>query len=272
MADPALVQLAVGTVRAAASGRARVGLGMNENVPLGSVARPSQAPLTASTAAPDRAAGLWAFSGIVRPFVALGELGGGLLLDSFIGYRFEHGLHVQGVIEPLGFATANSSGVVTASAFFFVGYDTRWFEVGTGLGIQTVNEPDYFEEKGTGLLVPQRLRLGALDGLQLELRSDVVLFRQRFEFGGMRGSLQVPIGNDAWYVVFRGGGGLSGYGFGEVGIRLLLSGNGSSGSSFVTVTVGGLSIFAQGVCDFTVCEPNRSYGGPSVGLGIERRF
>lgn len=274
LGDTAIVPLAIGVVRAAGPGRARVLVGLNERVPVDAIARPTKAPTTASTAAPARVSDVWEVSGLVRVFPALDEFGGGFLVDASAGYRFASDLHLEVRVEPFGVATADDGSIATVTAFALANYDTRLFEIGAGLGVQTVNDPDFFETTGSGTVVPQHLRLGAQDGVNLDLSSTAVLFRKRFRFSGFRGSLQIPLTAGGWLLSIRGGGGTAGYAFGELGARVLVSGNGRADSSFLLVSLGGVGLFKSASCDsdFVFCEGEVSYGGPTFGFGVEHRF
>jgi hypothetical protein len=125
---------------------------------------------------------------------------------------------------------------------------------------------------GSGLSVAQLIRLGAQDGLNISARTSIVLFHSQFDFGGMVGSMQIPVGRGYW-LLLGGGGGNVGYGYGEFGLRALLRGNGQSGSRFLTVTAGGAAVFRTGECvTFDPCGFPVTYGGPMAGLGYEMRF
>jgi hypothetical protein len=69
--------------------------------------------------------------------------------------------------------------------------------------------------------------------------------------------------------MFDGGGGDVGYGYGEVGLRALLSGNGGAGSKFLFASAGGAAVFRDQVGCFG-CQVN--HGGPMAGIGVEWRF
>jgi hypothetical protein len=274
-ADSALSRepIAVGVVTNVSAQSARVRLGLNESVPIGAVALPTRAPATSSLSAPPRVSDLWDLELFARPFAALNELGGGALLSGAIGYRFNH-LHLQALVDPLAFADVQvRSGVSAINAGLIASYDSQYFEMGLGFGAQTVNEPDFFVEPGSGLSAIQLIRLGAQDGLSISARTSVVLFRSQFQFGGMVASGQIPVTRGYW-LLLNGGGGNVGYGYGELGLRVLLTGNGLAGSKFLTVTAGGAGVFKSGTCDafFGSCTDSISYGGPMAGVGGEWRF
>ena len=264
--------VAVGVVTNAGVGAARVRLGLNESVPEAALARPTRAPASSSLSAPPRVSGLWELELSLRPFVAMDELGGGVLLSGSFGHRFGH-LHLQGVVDPLAFAAVKTKrSVGTANAAAIASYDSQYFEVGLGFGAQTVNESGFSVSPGSGLSVVQLVRFGARDGLNFSARTSVVLFHSQFQFGGMVAGAQIPVTRGYW-LLLNGGGGNVGYGYGEVGLRALLAGNGLAGSKYLTVTAGGVGVFRSSTCDaFFSCTDRASYGGPMVGVGGEWRF
>src|SRR5262249_18917334 len=145
-------------------------------------------------------------------------------------------------------------------------YDLQMFEVGLGVGAESIYDTSVGTPSGTGTLLYQYARIGAQDGLNVEGKSHVVLFHSSFEFAGFVGGLQIPVGESSW-VLMRGGGGPAGYGYGEMGVRVLLRGNGDRGSVFFTGTIGGVGIFQTwatvcGQQDFEFpCTENVTYAG-----------
>jgi hypothetical protein len=270
--------VAVGVVTAVSEGFSRVRLGINERVPLGATATRVDGKETNRRLTPPRPAGLWEVEFMARPFLALGELGGGFLLDASAGYRFESDLHVELAFRPFGWGTGEGKPSITpVTSFAKVSYDRDLFEVGLGFGLQTVNITGFGSKAGTGTLFSQGARIGARDGLHFDARSDVVLFHSRFEFTGFVGSGQIPVGQTSW-LILEGGGGSSGYGYGEIGVRVLLTGNGDRGSVFFNGSVGGVAIIQEqeltcGGEGFTfTCFETTTYAGPMLGAGAEWRF
>ncbi|HEX6272974.1 MAG TPA: hypothetical protein VFZ53_08040 [Polyangiaceae bacterium] len=270
--------VAVGVVNAVSARFARVALGIGERVPLGAAARAVETPPTARRAAPPRIGGLWHAGFMLRPFLALEDYGGGFLADASVGYRFDAEIHVEAVLSPFAYGTAEDKpSVVPVGAFVKASYDSDVFEVGLGIGGETVKDTPLGTEPGSGILLVQHMRLGALDGLDLDIQSHAVLFHSRFEFSGLVGRGQIPVGRRFW-LLFAGGGGSAGYGYGEAGVRTLLRGNGDRGSFFFTGTIGGMGVFENRneICredDFTFqCPEEASYAGPMIGAGGEWRF
>lgn len=267
--------LAVGVVTNVSSRSARVQLGLNESVPLGAVALPSRSATTAGSVAPPRVGGVWEAQLLARPFAAVGELGGGVLLRGSFARRFTGNFQLRALLDPLGAADVQSGEGMTAWNFaLMASYDSQFFEMGAGFGAQSVNDPGFFLQPGSGLSAAQLIRLGAQDGLNLSARTSVVLFHSELEFGDMAAALQIPINRGFW-LLFGGGGGSVGYGYGELGLRVLLSGNGLPGSKFLTLSAGGAGMFRSQICDDVFsfeCQQPLSFGGPMAGIGSEWRF
>lgn len=265
--------IAVGKVVSVGATHARVLLGVNERVPVGATARVSSRPLTASSVAPPRVADVWEIGFLARPFLVLDNLGAGLFADLRAGYRAASGLHYELLLQPVGIGTAEQGATTPAAAAVAIGYDATLIEVGLGVGGQTVNEPDFDLEPGTGITLLQRVRIGARDGLHLEAFSYVALFHSEFEFSSLRVQGQIPMSRGTWLLV-AGSGGSLGLGHGEVGVRILLSGNGDADSFFLTTTVGGVHVFETEPCfgPFDACDADIDYTGPLVGVGGEWRL
>jgi hypothetical protein len=152
-------------------------------------------------------------------------------------------------------------------------YDHRVFEVGFGGGWATIaNGRD--TDDTHGFSVEQLARLGAVDGLHLQVRNTFLLYDGAFEYGGTEGIAMVPV--TSRYALFvRGAGGMMGHGFGEVGLRVLGVGNGDRGSVTFDATLGGAGLFGKEDCTeevgHTECD-GIVYAGPMVGFGAEWRL
>jgi hypothetical protein len=173
----------------------------------------------------------------------------------------------------VAFSSADDGSVLSALALGLVSFDTRLFEIGLGVGVQTVNDSDY--EPGWALSLSQSLRFGALDGLHVSIRNDVSLFHGKFEYSAFNGEAQIPVSERGW-MVLQGGGGTVGFGFFELGGKVLAIGNGTPGSVFVRGTIGYATVYqtsSQSVFDATTgfADDDVDHAGPLVGLGIEWR-
>ena len=263
--------LVVGKVTVVSDNRAKVRLGMNERVPRGSGARRSERKVTETIVAPPRVPG-WEIKANLRPLIPLETLGFGLFLDASASYRFHAPVVLRLLIEPLAFATTDDYSPAAFSGCLLAGLDLRLFELGFGLGVSTVNEED---DVGAAFSIIQAVRLGALDGLHVEVLNTLLYYDGEFHYGATRGTVQIPLAS-RWWLLFRGGGGIIGTAHGEGGLRIRLRGNGHHKSIFLTATIGWGLVSKDypnaKTSSTTVYTKSRGdYSGPTIGLGIEWR-
>ncbi|MAE72118.1 MAG: hypothetical protein CME06_16825 [Gemmatimonadetes bacterium] len=273
----------VGKVTGVSPQRAIVKLGVNERVPTGAMARPSSKAITSSRTQPPRIDGIWEFELTARPFLALGRLGFGTISDATARRRFESPWAVEARLEPMSIGIADEGNIVALAGNLIGSYDNRLFSVGLGLGWAAINAAagDSVGEKGerfgesearSGLSIAQGARLGSRDGLHISVYNTFLYYHERFNYGGTSATLQLPVSEGLWFIARGGGGEPTGYGFGEIGLRVLLAGSGDRGSLYLSPSVGGGGLFKEQGCeDFEGCGGSIGYGGPLVGLGLEWR-
>ncbi len=265
--------LVVGKVSVVSNSRAKVRLGTNERVPRGAGARLSQRKVTESIVAPPRVGRTWEVKANLRPLIPLGSLGFGLFLDASAAYRFEAPVVLRLLIEPFAFAATEDKSPVVFSGHFMAGLDLRLFELGFGIGVSTVNEE---RDTDVAFSIHQGVRLGALDGLHLEVHNTLLVYDSEFHYGATQGTIQIPLAS-SWWLLFRGGGGMLGSAHGEGGLRIRLRGNGRHKSVFITATIGWGMVYKDYPRQTTssptgvYVNPDANYNGPTVGLGIEWR-
>lgn len=288
-------RVAVGRVTAVGQGRAEVDLGLGERVPAGAFARPTKAPLTASMFVSPRLTDLWELRFAFRPFLALGTVGFGMVDDLRATYRFDAPVALHLVLEPAGVGVADDGNILALAGNLIATYDSALFEVGLGLGWSAVNgdlgwsSEDAsgagsfeFERVKDGFSIAQLARLGAIDGLNVTVLNSFLLYEDKFNYGGTRATVQVPVDDNLWFIA-AGGGGSSGYAFGEIGLRVLVAGNGDHGTVLLTPSLGGAALFGETeescmvwnpstqVTEPGTCISDIDYGGPMVGIAIEYR-
>jgi len=293
--------IAVAEAFAVSDQRSKLKLGINESVEVGTLARATKKKLTGSMVKPPRVAGIYETQFMARPFLALGDFGFGMVSDASFGYRAERPIHVFVLLEPAGIGLADEGNIVAMAGNVVVAYDTQMFEVGLGLGWSAINDavedsvlsadatggdidPKRFERVRSGFSIAQAVRLGSRDGFHLRVYNTFLVYQDQFNYGGTTGSLQVPVSEKSWLIA-QGGGGVAGYAYGELGLRVLVHGNGGQGSIFITPSVGGAGLFGEkdSTCtsyDYSVtpptpvevdCAESIGYGGPMVGFGMEFR-
>jgi hypothetical protein len=259
---------------------------------------------------PPRRTKIWELSLATDAFFALGTGGGGVLGSASVSYRFESPFVVRASINPYGLAgpsttttntpfvpgggtavgppTTSSGTVSTFGAHLLGGVDTQFVEVGLGLGGATVNQNAPFagpvvngasttaQPPTSALSVVEAARFGAHDGLALEMEASTILANGQFDIGYFVASFRVPVSRTST-LVLRGGGGHVGFAYGDIGVRVLISGDGGKGTVALTGFVGGAGIQLH-LCSTNPDPPfassctNADLNGPSLGGGIEFRM
>jgi hypothetical protein len=304
-------RLAVGQVTAASAQRAQVSLGINERIPVGALARLSTREISSTTYSPRRMGGLWEVGFMIRPFLALGTVGFGSINEVRVGYRFDDPVSIDLVLDPMGIGLADTGDIVAIAGNVLVSLDTDAFQIGLGLGWSAFNNEDIipdteldtatagggggftdftFDEVAHGMSLAQIVRLGARDGINFSAFNTFILIEDIFQYAGTTGTFQFPtegISARSWMLI-RFGAGAAGHVFGEIGLRILVEGNGDVGSVFLIPSLGGASLTGQtettcdvygydpetGEYDVTEeeCVEDVSYGGPMIGFGVEWRL
>jgi hypothetical protein len=279
--------IAIGKIKSVHENRSVIEVGMNEDVSVGTPARYSTVNYRPE-ATPPRNGGSDEISMTVRPYLALGALGGGAIMDLSWMHRFEQPMALELSISPIGIAITNQGNAGAFAGHGFFTYDARSFQVGLGVGAARFQAAGLPTEVANGTAVPntmefgvsagQYIRLGSRDGINVTTTTNFVIRNKEWDFGGLELDVQFPMGEflpDTW-LAFRGGGGLPGHTFAEVGLRTMVQGNGNKGSVFVTPTIGYGSITTQEYddCEFRAgfqCLEQSRYSGPMVGVTVEWR-
>jgi hypothetical protein len=225
---------------------------------------------------------------LTSAFATMGNLGVGQLGSASVAYRFEAPIVVRAEMAPFGIAGptsfTSSSGVETGghsvtvfASHFVLGLDTELVEVGLGVGGASVNQNSTFGVGGvpaTGAFsLAEEARLGARDGLAVSIETSAIAVNDKFQLGYFVGSLQIPFSRTIMLVV-RGGGGNVGFAYGDLGIRVLVHGDGSKGTLALTGFAGG-ALIQENLCStnpdssFAFSCNSASLGGPSLGGGVE---
>jgi hypothetical protein len=302
----------VAEVVAVKDGSALAELGRTAIVEDGDYARsaPQDRAGRASVVFPPREAHVGEAAIVLRPLLNAGRpLGGGVLAELELGWwgqSYFTGLRVQ----PLGLGRTDDGSIVTTAALLEAGYDGRAFAVGAGGGVSWVNGNlddmlDTFssyrgsndagesaeqsrQTTSAAFTVSQVVRLGARDGLNLQLYNLLLLHRDTeteergFIYGGTSGRINIPLAGRSDLLV-EGGGGLMGYWFAGVGAATWLVGNGAPGSWRLSVSAGAAGIsgnreVTESFVDFEgetyryTYDRSVSIAGPMVSLGVTRRF
>jgi hypothetical protein len=271
--------LAVGVVSAVKEHGASVRMGLDEVVPTGAFAQRTNLQPSAAVVAPPRPLG-WAVRGALRPFVAVNGVGGGALAELALDLRLKAPFHFSVNISPMGFGAQKGHGVGSFTGYALVGYDTRYGELGLGIGAQTINYVTA-QKPGTGTVFPLFARIGAVDGLHLSARADLTLIYREYVLGSLRLDARAPVAQGMWLDASVGFG-KAGYTLAELSLRRLLHGNGHAGSTFLNLGAGMSGLTRErchdpppelGIFDPSpVCQGKVQPLGIHLAAGLERRF
>jgi hypothetical protein len=272
---------------------------------------PSDSP---DVRAPRRFAGFREIGGVVRPMLPLDTLGVAMVNEAWITVGYEQPWYVTARLAPVAMGWSTDGNPFTVAALASAGFDTRYYGAGAGIGWSMLNVnsgvPDIshydegtttiqgdFQDVSSAFSFVQEARLGARDGLRLEIRNTLVI-RPSYEvsetyeerpdpynpdytvtyttvnvtegpaeiaFGGLSMDLNVPVGSRS-ELFGDFGFGESGAMWFEAGVGTWLRGNGDVGSLGLRVGAGGASVTGT---------PNQGYvslGGPMVSVGARYRF
>jgi hypothetical protein len=262
----------VARVSAIANERARATLGMNEVAKVGMAAHYAEAALTANSTSPPRTPGLLVLEAGLRPFLPIERVGVGVLSELAITYFANIPLYVRAELRPFGGRAGSGRDSGVFGSFGEVGYDHTYLGIGVGAGA-LYYQKDF--DVAAGQRRDDKLALGALlhvrigsgDGVNAQLTTAFALRDQRWDFGFFDLTGQTPLGGRTWLTGGIGGGPGAGFLYAEIGLRLLISGNGQAGSIFIRPSVGLAGI------DRRLSNDSDDLGvGPMVGLHIESRL
>jgi len=177
-------------------------------------------------------------------------------------------------LSPVAIAsTGDGLGAVT-HARVIGAFTTNYLSLGLGIGTRLQNF-------GTsGLSIAPSLRLGSMDGLNLELTYTHTLARNRFTdkptmgFSNVLAKIQVPVARTLALQLDTGLS-LDTWAYATIGLRHRLFGDGGPGSWFISGAFGLAMVVDKTVCDYSAAVPcsgaATSYG-PTMSFGLEYRF
>jgi hypothetical protein len=213
--------------------------------------------------------------GNLRPFISALNHGAGAIADLTIDHTFARA-PVRLLLELAPLALAIEADGPGAIAHLRAGgaFSSEYVELGASAGARLQNYA------GAGLSLASFLRLGTLDGLALHLGYGYVIKRNRYTgdvgagLSNVTASLHVPV---ATRVRLYAEGGVSAdrWIYAAVGLRHRLLGDGGPGTLLVSGSLGLAWVLDRPACpypDTGWCTAAAWAAGPTLGLGIERRF
>lgn len=249
---------------------------MNEEVNVGELGYLTPSPPSGRLVAPPLGNFAGSFGLTVKPWLGLNGRDSGALLEGFLRVQVANHLRLSGEVQPASPAIGNTPGMV--EAFVAPSVTFRLAEIGFGAGVGSANHnPTYYADGRTfpgqpelGVLLTPFLGIGAEDGLKMRARSSAVVHSGRATFGSFRIDIEIPV-SYGMRLVAGGGGGDSGYSYGEVGFKMLVAGNGG-GKSWIAHGLFGYGGTHAEEYDANFAYVRRSADGPYLGLGFEYRF
>jgi hypothetical protein len=256
--------------------------------------------------APERLGDLWEAAFIVRPVLALETLGVGFVNEGWVRYTFSQPWYAQLRLSPIGLGWSSAGNPVSMAALVSAGYDHRFFSVGLGGGWSMLNGDIYrrvryedgasiapgFQDVDHTAAIIQEARLGAIDGLSVQVRNTFVVADgyneiwsdecefvedegdacgsfeatgKEFAFGGFAARVTIPVGPRT-DLIGDGGTGDAGATWIVGGVGSWLRGNGDRGSVGMEVAAGYGNVWG---------DPNETYValyGPLVSFGLRTRW
>jgi hypothetical protein len=259
-------EFAVGRISKLNARTVHVAVGINEEVPEGTVGYRSTHAPSGSLEGPPPGAYPLAVALVLRPWLGLNGQESGVLIDASVRVRLGEKAKLTFALEPAAPSFGSIAGAI--ETYVAPSISMRLAEIGFGIGVGSAlgegrTTPEY------GLLFSPILRLGAEDGLYFRARSSAVLSSGIASFGSLRCEGQIPLTYGLW-LLLGGGAGTRSYGYGELGLRLLMSGAGSRHSWFAKVLIGGAGAVAPVVESGFVTYTSQA--GPTFGIGLEGRL
>ena len=233
------------------------------------------APSLRSIVAPETPRGVTSVRAHVRPFLSVLGQGGGAIADLAVDHYFATlPLRLSLEIAPLALAIEADGPGSIGHVRLGAAYASHYVEVGLAGGSRIQNYG------GSGISLAGFLRLGALDGLKFSLTYGYVIKRNRYTgdvgagLSNVIADLHVPIANRL-ALFTEAGVSADRWIYASFGLRHRLRGDGGAGTWFVSGSFGIGWVVDRPDClypDTGWCENSAWAAGPTLGLGLERRF
>ncbi|HEY0709023.1 MAG TPA: hypothetical protein VGG33_19600 [Polyangia bacterium] len=238
-------------------------------------ATPNRREAIRAVLAPKYPRGTTRVYGTIRPFLSVLGQGGGAIADFGVDHLFaEIPLRLSLELAPWALAIEADGPGSVAHLRFGAALATDYLEVGAAVGSRIQN---YGEG---GISLGGNLRLGALDGVRVTLTYGYVIKRNRYTGDVGAGisnvilGLQAPIAQRL-ALFAEVGGSAEKWVYSSVGLRHRLFGEGGAGTWIVSGSFGVAWVIDRPDClypDTGWCTDSAWAAGPTLGLGLERRF
>jgi hypothetical protein len=232
-------------------------------------------PDVGSSFTPALPRGMTRLYGTVRPFLSLLGNGGGAIMDLHVDhYLARLPLRLSLELAPLAVAVEGDGAGAIGHLRLGAAYATDYIEIGASLGGRLQNFG------ASGLSMASSLRLGALDGLKLQLSYGYTLERNRWNglpvigMSNMVASFDVPLSRRV-ALFTEAGASADLWVYWSAGLRYRLTGEGGAGTWVVSGSFGLGWVIDRPACPYPEtgwCTESGWALGPTMGFGLERRF
>jgi hypothetical protein len=209
-----------------------------------------------------------------RPFLGFVGNSWGTIGEARLEHYFVRPFMLGVELSPVAIASAGDGLGAITDARVVGAFVTRYLTLGLGVGGQ-LQRFGY-----RGLSVAPHVRLGSIDGLNLELTYSHSLRRNKYTdkptlgFANALAKLQVPLARTVALQLDLGLS-LDTWAYATLGLRHRLFGDGGPGSWYVSGAFGLAMVGDRSWCNYAAtvpCGPSAMSYGPTMSLGLEYRF
>lgn len=272
----------VARVVQAEKGLAAVQLGRGDDPKVGDLVFFSDRAITGSNRLPQRYRDQWRAFAEVIPLVGSGDSDDTAFLSAVLRtglhYHADRPFAVQLGMDPvLILGTSKFDDTMGANIFAVFSYETRSFEIGAGFGYQLPLLRGESSHNRRGGVFLQRVRLGALDGLNLIFQFQSVYSndnkekKRRAMVGMIHAEANIPLMRQVTLFTRYFGDGRT-FNHGGIGLRTYLRGSGGPGSFLVPVTLGYTSFSPYRNPPEADVNDQYEVSGTTLSAGLEYRF
>ena len=210
-----------------------------------------------------------------RPFLGFVGNSWGAIGDARIEHYFKRPFMLGLELSPVAVASSGDGLGAVTDARVLAAFVSRYLGLGVGVGGQIQKNGGY-----RGLSLASHVRLGSIDGLNLELTYSHSLKRNQYTdkptlgFANALAKLQVPLA-PAVALQLDLGLSLDSWAYATLGLRYRLFGNGGPGSFYLSGAFGLAVVGDRSTCNYDAsvpCRPSAISYGPTTAVGLEYRF
>jgi hypothetical protein len=249
------------------------------SIPSTSLSEPSlslKAPEKPGMWAPPQQRGMTRVQAIARPFLGVQGNSYGAISEMRIEHYFKQPFMLGIEMAPLAIAATDSGNGAITHLRLHAAYVGDYFAIGLGAG------PRLRRFGTAGFSITPTLRLGAQDGLNLQIAYTHTIARNRYTgqpslgFNNITSTPSVPL-TRRLALQLDAGFSLDIWAYGTVGLRQRLGGDGGAGTWFLSGAFGFAWVSDRTICNFEAsvpCPANTTAlsMGPTISIGLERRF